>query len=765
MKKLIFLSFLVFGFTSVTGQLLIIKEIALSFYGNEIFYGLIIGFWFIWLAISLIFFSGIFSGFSSLKILTFCHLLVPLIIFFAILLIRLAGSILPSYNQSVNPILGTLYLVLIILPLCLVMGLQLTVAGRQLSASPHKRMNIFKLFFRKIQEKISRKKEDSRIEIINHGFFYEILGLICGGLFYYLFFIYFGCVEVFLFLLFINYLLILFLPGLLRTKVILGFLFFIIIISCLNFNFFDDFLRHSESWRFGREKFIKSTNSSFSGITITQDGNHYNFYANRLPIGSTKKDFSSEEVIHSIVILHEKPKNILLIGGGFGSLLQQIVKYPIDNLDYLEIDYKLVEIARPYLEFETKYDDRINFIPKDPFRHLKNASYYYDLIIINLPDPSTLQLNRFYSVDFFELVKRNLAYKGILAFSLSFHENYPPSDFESIFSSIYKSLSRDFSSVSVSLLNEKILFSSSDSKIDFNPDILELRFRSFNLEGDLFKVDYFKNQFLNIESNDILERIKKDNYSSPNFNTESVAFWQYSRFWLLSYYPSFSKYLEFFFHLSLLRLILIIFILFFGLYYVLDVLVKKNEKIFSAITMVFQFSVSSAAMCFVFLLQIIYGSLYHQLSLIFVMLFLGSLVGFWMVSFSFLNKKIKYHYLFRLYFCFGVYLFLLAMTLRYYPESLKQPSIFYFLIFSLGLFPGFEFPIINKYYLKDKQELLNKTGAIHGAGMMGAGFGAIFSTLFFLPVLGFEKTFILAAFLNFLAFTAMFFLRQNFEEN
>jgi len=48
----------------------------------------------------------------------------------------------------------------------------------------------------------------------------------------------------------------------------------------------------------------------------------------------------------------------------------------------------------------------------------------YDAVILDLPDPDTFQVNRFYTSEFFSLVKRVLSKKGIMSLGLAYGENY-----------------------------------------------------------------------------------------------------------------------------------------------------------------------------------------------------------------------------------------------------------------------------------------------------------------------------------------------------
>ena len=71
----------------------------------------------------------------------------------------------------------------------------------------------------------------------------------------------------------------------------------------------------------------------------------------------------------------------------------------------------------------------------------------YDAIIVNLPEPETFQINRFFTDRFFELARRRLKPDGILSFAMQGYQNYPAEPQRLKYSSLYNTAVEYFEQV------------------------------------------------------------------------------------------------------------------------------------------------------------------------------------------------------------------------------------------------------------------------------------------------------------------------------
>jgi spermidine synthase len=110
-----------------------------------------------------------------------------------------------------------------------------------------------------------------------------------------------------------------------------------------------------------------------------------------------------------------------------GGVLAETLKYPVRVVYYTELDPLLIrmtgEVATPLVRKELD-DPRTKIVYEDGRSFLRRTQERVDVVIINLPDAATLQLNRFFTQEFFVLVRKHLRPGGLFAFSMPGSSSY-----------------------------------------------------------------------------------------------------------------------------------------------------------------------------------------------------------------------------------------------------------------------------------------------------------------------------------------------------
>jgi spermidine synthase len=121
---------------------------------------------------------------------------------------------------------------------------------------------------------------------------------------------------------------------------------------------------------------------------------------------------------HIPLTVHPEPRHVLLIGGGPGGLIHEMLKHPgVDRIDYAELDPLIVELLRTYPTDLTEAElgsARVSVKLTDGRSHLLRAGKRYDVIVSTLTEPSDLETNRFFTREFFQLASKRLFEDGIL---------------------------------------------------------------------------------------------------------------------------------------------------------------------------------------------------------------------------------------------------------------------------------------------------------------------------------------------------------------
>ncbi|MBW1998183.1 MAG: polyamine aminopropyltransferase [Deltaproteobacteria bacterium] len=122
-----------------------------------------------------------------------------------------------------------------------------------------------------------------------------------------------------------------------------------------------------------------------------------------------------EMIVHVPLLVHPNPRKVLVIGGGDGGTVREIVKHPeVEEVHVCEIDEEVVAACRKYLpSLASSFDDaRVKVFYEDGAKYVKKSPASYDIIIVDSTDPlgpGKILFQR----DFYEDMKEALLDHGI----------------------------------------------------------------------------------------------------------------------------------------------------------------------------------------------------------------------------------------------------------------------------------------------------------------------------------------------------------------
>ena len=134
-------------------------------------------------------------------------------------------------------------------------------------------------------------------------------------------------------------------------------------------------------------------------------------------VQTTERDefFYHEMLVHPAFVAHPAPQNILIIGGGDGGALKEILRYPIKHACLVEIDQQVVDISKEYFPWllPSLEDERTELIIADGIEFIEKTDKKFDVVFIDSSDPvgPSASLNE---RDFYENLKRCLNLEGIV---------------------------------------------------------------------------------------------------------------------------------------------------------------------------------------------------------------------------------------------------------------------------------------------------------------------------------------------------------------
>lgn len=228
---------------------------------------------------------------------------------------------------------------------------------------------------------------------------------------------------------------------------------------CL-FSFNSHFEKVTLSPQYG--EIVRYVESPYGRIVISKEGPQHTFWESGTPFYSDADIVNSEEKIHYALSQLDEVQNVLLVSGGLGETLLEVSKYAPASVDYVELDPNLTRVAQ---ELGLIAQSPSLAIINDDGRHyIKVASKKYDAIVVDLPEPDTFQLNRFFTSEFFSLAKKVLQKDGILSFSLDYSPNYLSDTQRGKLSALYNTAKQHFRNVLI-LPGEKAYFLCRDGEL------------------------------------------------------------------------------------------------------------------------------------------------------------------------------------------------------------------------------------------------------------------------------------------------------------
>ena len=154
-----------------------------------------------------------------------------------------------------------------------------------------------------------------------------------------------------------------------------------------------------------------------------------------------------ESITHFALFAHKNPKKILIIGGGDGGVLKEVIKHKkINEISLVDIDKEVIDISKRFLKkiHNNSFNDkRVEIIIKNGFEYIKEIDNKFDVIILDLTDPEGKSYN-LYTKEFYSLIANKLNKGGIF----SLHPE-SPIDHQKVFSRMIATLKSVFNHYSI----------------------------------------------------------------------------------------------------------------------------------------------------------------------------------------------------------------------------------------------------------------------------------------------------------------------------
>ena len=719
-RLVLFLAISALGVSAFITQLVLMRELLSVFSGNELVFGIVLGNWLLLTG------GGSYLGKVSPKledpiaVLIVAQILVAVLPIADVFLLRTLRDQFFVRGAEVGVTETVLSCFVLLAPYCLIAGFLLTLASLILA------------------------RDEKEPASIGQVYFLDNVGDVVGGLL-------FSFVLVWLFdhfqILYFPVLLNLLLAGLVALlfgRRMLLTLAVAVTVGAVGLALWCDLDDISARIQYAGQKIVDKRNSPYGRLIVTESSGQHDFILNGVVLFSAQKlsgteqtpryaDKQVEETVHYAMAQRPDAQRVLLISGGVSGTAREILEYWGDRdrdvgVDYVELDPEIIRVAEDYLPENLRDPrDRIRVFTTDGrlFVRRVDRPYEYDVVIVDVPDPSNSQINRFYTREFFEEVRRRLSPEGVLSISLGHYENYLSPELADLIAVAHQTLAQVFPNVLI-LPGGRIYFLASEGPLTTD---VATRIEDKGIPTEWVRRDYLESDVLQpLRLQGVRRAISDD--APVNRDFSPILYFHHLRYWLRMFPVRFGLLVG-----GLLLILLI-------------ALVRARPVSFA----IFTTGLAASALEVVLLVgfQILYGCVYHQVGLIIAMFMLGLGIGSFTMNrmlarrtrrdLAWLELAVAAYAA-----CLPLALIGLAHLASLTAAAVASQVAVPLLALVLAVLVGLEFPLAGK---ADFRTVSSTAAGLYTADYLGAALGALLVSTLLIPVMGVVAVCLLAAALN-----------------
>ncbi|MGO8929117.1 MAG: fused MFS/spermidine synthase [Limisphaerales bacterium] len=586
-QRLVLIAVGALGVSCVMTQLALMRELLGAFSGNEMVLGVVLGLWLLLMGL------GAWLGRTSdrlqhqLAALAVIQVLVAILPLVQIFLLRALRNVvfIRGSEVGVTETVGAAFVLL--LPYCLVAGYGLTLACSILA----------------------RAEGPAGI---GHAYIADSIGSIIGGVLF-----------SFVLVRFLDHIAILVCPALLNLllaglvglrvqgsksdvqgpkffSTLLPALALVLTVGLIAAALLCDPDGLSTRLQYPRQHIVARASSPYGKLIVTEADGQFDFRENGIPITSTRDDQHVEETVHYAMAQRPEARRVLLVCGGISGTAREILKYGVKAVDYVELDPLILALGKRYLP-ENLADGRIRVINTDGRLFVKQTQERYEVVIVDVPAPSTAQLNRFYTAEFLAEVKRVLAKDGIVCFALGQYENYLSPELTRMLSSACLAAKQSFHNV-LAIPGSRVFFLASDGPLFAD---IAARIEQFGIKTRLVNRHYLAAMLTPDRMADLAGAIVQP--AAMNRDFSPILYYYHLRHWMSQFNVRF----------GLIQVVLLVLLCFY--------LVRLRGSAF--VLFASGFAASALEVVLLLAFQVLCGSVYHQVGVIVTVFMAGLALG------------------------------------------------------------------------------------------------------------------------------------------
>jgi spermidine synthase len=514
---------------------------------------------------------------------------------------------------------------------------------------------------------------------------------------------------------------------------------------------------------------VATRNSVYGNLAVVETDGTRSLFENGLAAFHVPDPAAAEEAVHFALLEHPAPKSLLLVGGGVNGSLSQALEHPsLERIDYVELDPAVLDLADEYFSATwaaPSTDPRVRLHNTDGRLFLRTTDLKFDVVIVNLPDPQTAQINRFYTLEFYREAAGKLTPEGVLSFQLKASEDYVSPDLAEFLRCIYKTVQQVFPEVAT-IPGDTVHFFAAARPGNLTNDSQELiaRLRARHIPTSYVREYYLPYRMMPDRVLDLESEIRPQADTRTNHDFAPIAYYFDAALWSSRFNSAYRRVFQTMAEIRFGPLGTVVALALFGVVGLLRWLPPAENRARASAgfcVAAMGFTLIGLEMLLLLAFEAIYGYVYQQLAILIAGFMWGMALGSrWGLSPAPLSADPpavlgdpRRLFCLQLLAAFSpVFLCLLFNTLA----AIKNPTtvflasqiLFPLLAVSCGLFGGYQFPVATRIFFSNSNHKASSPGALYALDLVGACLGAVLLSSYLVPVFGFRETAWLMAVVN-----------------
>lgn len=476
--------------------------------------------------------------------------------------------------------------------------------------------------------------------------------------------------------------------------------------------------------------------SHYGRITVLLRSGQYTVLLDGLPAATLPvPDYAfAEDFVHLPMQFVRAPspdtaRRVLLAGTGFNGVLAELLKYPAISIDYCELDPEVIaavrRIALPSVAAQLNSPDvsvkttDVRFFLRRQSEHAQTTERY-DLILINYSDPATLQLNRYYTVEFLRLVRNRLRPDGVAAFTAPGSESYLTPELRELNRLLWNTARKVFPAVRVIAGDVNVfLAGENERQLMLSAEEIAARFARAHIATRLITPQYLVRRFAPLVEARFHASIAGAPTVNQDLNPAAVSAALAHRLSLSGATGSWSG-------RRILWGVVILTVIGAG-----AVLLRRTltQAVLAGAVLTTGFAGAAISLVLLLLYQIGFSSVYFNLVVLTTAFMLGTALGGAIAGQAASRRQLVFAEL-----GLGASALILVLIAR----SNLPPAVYFFFSIIAGTLLGFEFPLASRLW--GERSAHSAAGSLYGADLLGGFAGYALVPVLLVPAIGIVRT-------------------------